>query len=178
MTDEEVMMDISDGDIAKASILFDRYSKRIYNFFIQMTYDRSLSEDLTQNVFERIIRYRKSYDGMEEFKPWIFQIARNTRIDFYKRKKVKEVIQFDSDSAYKDNSFDDLMNQNELRDKIQMALMHMKSDQREILIMTRYQEMKYVEVAKILQISEANVKVKVHRAIKDLRYFYFKIDKQ
>lgn len=179
LTDEEVMMKISDGDIAQASILFDRYSSRIYNFFIQYSYDSSSSDDLTQNVFERMIRYRKSFDGSKKFKPWIYQIARNARSDFFKDKKLLVAGQFDTvDKAFKDDSLNELIEKNEVQNNIQKALLLLKPDQREVLILTRYQEMKYEEVATVLNISEVNVKVKVHRAIKDLRRFYFKIDKQ
>ncbi|HEY4656531.1 MAG TPA: sigma factor, partial [Cyclobacteriaceae bacterium] len=60
MTDESIMEAVKNGDLQQASVLFDRYQKPIFNFLARMTLDRNVAEDLTQNVFFRLIRYRTS----------------------------------------------------------------------------------------------------------------------
>ena len=178
MTDEQLMIQVRGGDIAKAAVLFDRYSGRLYNFFVRLTYDKALSEDLTQSVFERIIRYRSSFDDAHQFKSWIFQIARNTRTDFYKKNnkvKVADSIEVTSLNLMANSIADDI-EKKELMCNLEKAMLQLNSDQREILVLTRFQKLKYAQVAEMMNTSEGAVKVKVHRAIKELRKVFLKID--
>lgn len=177
MTDEQLMIQVRDGDIAKAAVLFDRYSGRLYNFFIRLTYDQALSEDLTQNVFEKIIRYKHSFNDHHKFKSWVFQIARNARTDFYKKNKVKVAKEVDiANVGLMTNSIADKIEHQEELKNLEKALQYLHPDQREILILTRFQKLKYAKVAEMMNTSEGAVKVKVHRAIKELRKVFFKID--
>ena len=61
MNDEEIMLQVSNGELAQATFLFERYNLIIYNYFVRNTMNKMISQDLTQNVFHRIIKYRKSY---------------------------------------------------------------------------------------------------------------------
>jgi len=61
LTDEQIMQQVASGDIEKSGILFQRYKTAMYNFYLRSTYDQSLSEDLTQQVFIKLIKYRNSY---------------------------------------------------------------------------------------------------------------------
>ena len=87
MRDEDVMKLVKNGKLDALSILFDRYHVRLFNFFLRLIDDRTLSEDLVQNVFERIIKYRSSYREGASVKTWIYQIARNVRIDHFRSQK-------------------------------------------------------------------------------------------
>lgn len=172
------MIQVRGGDIAKASVLFERYSGRLYNFFLRLTYDQALSEDLTQNVFERIIRYKHSFNDNYLFKSWVFQIARNVRMDFYKKNKIKvsEGIEVQNIGLMAD-SFLGKIEQKEVFQNLQKAMLQLSDEQREILILTRFEKIKYAKVAEMLGTSEGAIKVKVHRAIKELRPIFLKIDK-
>ena len=81
MTDEMIMEAVRNGDLQQASVLFERYNKQIYNFLARMTMSKVLAEDLTQNVFLRMIKYRNSYRDGNKFHSWIYQIARNVFSD-------------------------------------------------------------------------------------------------
>ena len=63
IADENIMQSVSNGGIPQLATLFDRYHIRMYNYFRKMNHDKSLSEDLTQEVFERVIKYRESYNS-------------------------------------------------------------------------------------------------------------------
>src|ERR1700754_5170091 len=89
MTDEQIMEAVRNGDLQQASLLFDRYHKRIFNFLARMAMDRELAEDLTQNVFLRLIKYRTSYREGARFQSWIYQVARNVFSDHYQTHKKK-----------------------------------------------------------------------------------------
>lgn len=178
MTDETIMEAVKHGDLQQASVLFERYNKRIFNFLGRMTLDRDLAEDLTQNVFLRLIRYRSSFKEGARFQAWIFQIARNVFADHYQAHKTKM-----SGFVRMDNVNDDVADADETagiaeREQLlhrSMALL--SEEQRELLVLTRFQHMKYEDVAQVFNTSVANIKVKVHRAIAQLREHYFELAK-
>ncbi|MDX1627257.1 MAG: RNA polymerase sigma factor [Fulvivirga sp.] len=178
MTDEVLMNEVKSGDLQKASVLFDRYQKRLYNFFVKITFDRDLGHDLTQNTFLRMIKYRKSYKEGNKFEPWIFQMARNIYADHFRKNKMLFSDYTDvEDIKNKIKHIDDTMVEEEKEKLLYISLYKLTREQREVLILTRFQHLKYHDVAKILETSEANVKVKVHRAIKSLRDKYFELEK-
>ena len=178
MTDEMIMEAVKRGDLQQASLLFERYNKRIFNFLARMTMGTALAEDLTQNVFFRVIKYRSSYREGARFQSWIYQIARNVFSDHYQASKNK-IADFIDIETVGEHVYQ--IQENEMSDERE-ALLHrslakLGQEQRELLILTRFQQMKYEEVAMIMDTSVANIKVKVHRAIAKLREHYFALEK-
>ncbi|MEO1254119.1 MAG: sigma-70 family RNA polymerase sigma factor [Bacteroidota bacterium] len=88
MTDEQLMSLVKVGQLDFMNELFKRYSKRIYNYFLKSTLEQSDSDDLTQELFIRIMRYRSSYKEGSTVQFWIFQIARNMIKDHFRKMKV------------------------------------------------------------------------------------------
>ena len=79
------MLRVRDGDLDKLGLLFERYKKRLFGFFYNMTHDWEQSEDLVQNTFMRIMKYRKSFREESQFRVWMFQVARNIAYDHFKK---------------------------------------------------------------------------------------------
>lgn len=178
MTDEMLMEAVRDGNLEKASVLFERYHKRIFNFLARMTGDRDEAEDLTQNVFLRMIKYRASFKDGARFIPWIFQIARNVFADHYKVQKNKQNRYLDVEKVQDEIGDPRLEEQDQEKEEVLMrSLALLSEEQRELLVLTRFQHLKYEEVATMLDTTVANVKVKVHRAILKLREHYFELNK-
>ncbi|HYG01382.1 MAG TPA: sigma-70 family RNA polymerase sigma factor [Chryseosolibacter sp.] len=178
MTDESVMEAVKNGNLQQASLLFDRYHKRIFNFLARMTMDRELAEDLTQNVFLRILKYRTSYRDGLRFQSWIYQVARNVFSDHYQAHKNRFSDFIDVEKV--EDQMADANEAEELDEKeklLHRSLQKLPEEQRELLILTRFQHMKYEEVAAIMETTVANIKVKVHRAIMKLREHYFELEK-
>ena len=169
---------VKSGDLQQASILFDRYHKRIFNFLTQLTRDRDLAEDLTQNTFLRLMKYRSSFKSGNRFQSWIYQVARNVFSDHYQAHKNRY-----SNFVAVENMKEDVMDTEEYSEvENREALIHrsmakLTDEQRELLVLTRFQHMKYEEVAAIMDTTVANIKVKVHRAIARLREHYFELEK-
>lgn len=178
MTDETIMEAVKNGDLQQASVLFDRYNKRIFNFLARMTVERELAEDLTQNVFLRIIKYRGSYREGMRFQSWIYQVARNVFSDHYQAVKNK-VSGFVDVERVEDKVMDlqESIEQDEREKLLHKSIALLTEEQRELLVLTRFQHMKYEEVALIMDTTVANIKVKVHRAIQKLREHYFQLEK-
>jgi RNA polymerase sigma-70 factor (ECF subfamily) len=177
MTDELIMEAVKDGNLQQASVLFERYHKRIFNFLARMTMDRELAEDLTQNVFLRIIRYRTSYRQGLKFQSWIYQIARNVFSDHYQANKNRfsDFVDVEKVSDHMADHDDEDLDEKEKI--LHRSMAKLTEEQRELLVLTRFQHMKYEEVASIMDTTVANIKVKVHRAILKLREYYFELEK-
>lgn len=173
-TDEQLMEQVSQGNLDKLSVLFDRYQVPLYNFFYRQNYNGAVSEDLTQTVFERILKYRQSYVPGMTFRSWIFQIARNAKTDYHKKQqKISDFIEIENIEDCTATIVGSNIAEEHLY-QLDWAMAKLPAAHREILVMTRFQKMKYKEVAAILQCTEGAVKVKVHRAIKELRVIFFK----
>ncbi len=177
MTDETIMEAVKTGDLQQAALLFERYHKRIFNFLAKLTADREVAADLTQNVFLRLIRYRTSFRGGNRFQPWIYQIARNVFADHYhnNRNRFSGHVDVEKMKDHIAENADD-HDQEEKERILQRSMARLTAEQQEILVLTRFQHMKYEEVAAIMDTTVANVKVKVHRAIMKLREYYFELE--
>lgn len=177
ITDEQIMEAVKSGDLQQVSLLFERYHKRIFNFLAQLSRDRELAEDLTQNVFLRVIRYHGSFREGNRFQSWIYQIARNVYMDHYQTAKNKRADFIDVERM-KEHLEDRLEaeEQEEKEHRLRQSMAKLSEEQQELLVLTRFQHMKYEEVAAIMETTVANIKVKVHRAIARLREHYFEIE--
>ncbi|HEU5289454.1 MAG TPA: sigma-70 family RNA polymerase sigma factor [Cyclobacteriaceae bacterium] len=178
MTDELIMEAVKSGDLQQASVLFERYNKRIFNFLARMTLDREVAEDLTQNVFLRMIKYKSSYKEGNKFQSWIYQVARNVFSDHYQSVKNKRADFVDvTKMGDRMADHDESERMDEQERLLQRSMSMLNEEQRELLVLTRFQHMKYEEVAVIMNTTVANIKVKVHRAIGKLREHYFELEK-
>ena len=90
------MLGVKNGDTQKLGLLYERYKKGLFNFFYQLCGERDLSEDMVQNVFMRILKYKHTYSEDSKYVTWMFQIARNVNNDhFRKNKKHQQLTRHD-----------------------------------------------------------------------------------
>jgi RNA polymerase sigma factor (sigma-70 family) len=174
LSDNALMLKVKTGDLDRMGLLFERHYKPLFGFLYRMSSDKENSEDMAQNVFLRMLKYRHTYKGDGEFKTWMYHLARNVLNDFHKSQSKR------SDSEIKDNLLSEDTTQvniekNEQVQLLNTALSKLGDEHREILILNRYQELDYKEIAVILNISEANVRVKIHRAMTQLKSMFHKL---
>src|ERR1041385_6947124 len=84
-SDEQVMSAVKNGDLEKLGVLFERHHRVLFDFFAKMIGSRMIAEDLVQDVFFRILKYRRTFRYGSHFKAWMFHIARNARADYYNK---------------------------------------------------------------------------------------------
>lgn len=170
------MAEVQTGNLRALSPLFERYNVKLYNFFLRMTRDQDLSQDLVQAVFRRIIIYRKSFKDKTNFKSWMYRIGRNELATHYNGKKMVFSDNFDTDTlSYDTNSAVESMELEERKNILTEALGKLPHDQRELIELSKFQGLRYKEIGEVMKLSESAVKVKIHRAIKRLRTFYFEL---
>lgn len=172
MTDEQLMSKVKNGQLDQLNELFARYSKRIYNYFLKSTLERDDSDDLTQELFIRVMKYRNSYKDGQVFQYWIFQIARNMLKDHFRKMKVHRD-HFNPVEVLPDVSEIGSEEQFEKEKMLTLAMKKLTDDKRELLVMSKFQGMKYEQIAALRKTSVSNIKVQVHRTIKELREIYF-----
>jgi RNA polymerase sigma factor (sigma-70 family) len=173
-TDEILMENVKSGNLSGMSVLFERYHLRVYNFFFRLTYDMDVSNDLTQNLFYRMIKYKNSYKNEYSVKSWIFQIARNLHTDFCNEEKRSGELFLKTDKYYVEPSDDTEGYQEDDYVRLEKAMSNLSVEQKEIIVLSRYQGMKYEEISEITKQSVGAIKVAMYRAIKQLRGIYFK----
>lgn len=164
-SDEEVMLQVREGAGEMLEILFDRYHAKLFNYYVRLTGDRALSEDLVQDVFYRILRSRHTYRPGSPFKPWIYQVARNARTDHFRRPVE---VQFQDDMAEPIDPKDEVSDRAQ-NDLLRRALLQLPEEKREVLLLSRFQGMKYSEIAELLGCEVTTIKTRVFRAIQELR---------
>jgi RNA polymerase sigma factor (sigma-70 family) len=166
VADEELMLQVRNGEGEMLGVLFERYHGPLFNFYARLMGDRTASEDLVQEVFLRILRYRETYRPGTPFRPWMYQIARNARMDHYRKAPRDEAI---SPETELQATPPDSAQQEQESALLHRALMQLSEDRREVLILARFQELKYSEIAALLGCELNTVKTRVHRALRDLR---------
>lgn len=172
--DRELMERVKQGELELLSTLFERHQRRLFNFFLRLTPNRSAAEDLVQEVFVRMLKYRGSFRDGAEFSPWMFTLARNAAVDLYRARPELEV-QADPEAPEPAAPLEHPVESLERREReamLEAALGRLPHDRRELLMMARFGEMKYDAIAEALGVSVGAIKVRVHRAMKELRDAY------
>ncbi len=167
------MMKVKEGDLDKLGLLFERYNRSLFSFFYRLTSDGSLSEDLVQSVFERMLKYRNTYSGSGAFTTWMFSIARNTHIDHYrKNKRHNDTVDLDEERIGGAPPEYAEMDERTRRKKIlEQALDKLDPEKKEVVLLSRYEGLKYKEIAEIQNVTESAIKVRMFRAMNDLKHY-------
>jgi RNA polymerase sigma-70 factor (ECF subfamily) len=181
ITDNALMLKVKNGDSDRLGLLFERYNRALFSFFFRLTGQFEVSEDLVQNVFLRILKYRHTYTGDGEFKTWMYHLARNVHADHYRKNKK---LGFADDYTNLENKLRDDYNQEEQTQKaeemhlLQEALSHLEVEKREVLVLSRFQGLKYKEIAELFGCSEGAIKVRAFRALDELKIIYLKLERR
>jgi RNA polymerase sigma-70 factor (ECF subfamily) len=175
------MLIVRAGKLDKLGLLFERYNRKLFSYFYRLTCRHDISEDLVQGVFERIIKYRHTYENGDAFSTWIYRIARNLHADHHRNNSLEEQLNEPADpDRFEGVSMENERDENEDR-KLQLlekALTQLEPVKKETLVLSRYQGFKYKEIAAIMDCTESAVKVRIFRAIDELRQIITELDQQ
>jgi RNA polymerase sigma-70 factor (ECF subfamily) len=173
------MAAVISGEIGKLGILYEKYKRPLYAYFMKLTAgDIHASEDLVHTVFFRVIRYKSGFRCEGSFASWLFSIAHNAGIDY--NRKVKRMIEYKSNylvTHEKHYESDELEHSEEQR-TLEMAMSKLKQEERELLTLSKIDNLKYREIAGILKTTESNIKIKIFRALRKLKDIYLTIENQ
>jgi len=163
------MLAVRDGDVGKLGPLFERHHMALFDYLSRMTGDRTSAEDLMQDVFVRILKYRGTFRNEGRFETWMFHIARNARADYFERRAAVELHDNGIDAATDAPGPAQLVERDEQTLLVRRALLQLREDKRELIILARYRGLRREAIAELLGIDVGTVNVRVHRALKELR---------
>lgn len=150
------------------SRFYEDFAQAIYAFLYYRTRDKGVAEDLTSQTFLKALeKFERFDDSKGGFKPWIYQIARNTLIDHYRATKPTR----DLETAYEVAGEDDVeetMKRGENSERVQKALQSLNENQRDIVILRVWDELTFKEIADFLGKTEASIKMTFYRALQDV----------
>jgi len=173
------MLKIKSGDLDKMALLFQRYHRSLYGFLFHMTGQRESAEDMVQTVFYRMLKSRHTFTGEGEFKTWMYHVARNVLSDHYKNSRrmgtTVDLAEMEERISGDTRLFELVEKRMAVR-VLQKAVAALSPESREILVLSRFQELKGAEIAEILNISVGAVKVRIHRAIGQLKALYLELE--
>jgi RNA polymerase sigma-70 factor (ECF subfamily) len=176
VTDEALMTAVRGGDVAKLGLLFERYHRPLFDFLARMTGDRAAAEDLVQDVFVRVLKYRATYREEGRFETWVFRIARNARADWFKLRGTPETVLDDAaDYPAPVTAVDERLARAGDVARLERALLMLRDDKRELIVLARYRGLKHEAIAELLGVEAGAVKVRIHRAVKELREIFLRL---
>jgi RNA polymerase sigma-70 factor (ECF subfamily) len=168
-SDEELMGRVRAGEHAALSTLFDRHGERLFRYCWRMNQDRQLSEDMVQETFCRMLRFRESYRDGHSFQAWMYSIVRNMQMDHWRKRRFEAQWEegWDAPSPRKKG-----LEQAQETELLHKALGLLPPSKREILVMARFQGMKHEEIAAVIGCEPAAARVRLHRALASLKETY------
>ncbi|WP_226669414.1 RNA polymerase sigma factor [Metabacillus litoralis] len=152
-------------------IIYNEHYLDVYRFLVCFSGNQNDAEDMTQEVFIRVLKNLPNFNSGNNLKTWIFSIAKHVAVDHYRKKKFASVFkdgffkQLESD----DNKPDEEFEINEIKQIVHEAISKLKPKHRAVVILRGINEFSIKETSEILQCSESKVKVDYHRALKDLK---------
>jgi RNA polymerase sigma-70 factor (ECF subfamily) len=176
VTDEILMHAVRSGDVAKLGILFERYHRPLFEFLARMTGNAAAAEDLVQDVFVRVLKYRATWRDEGRFETWLFRIARNARADYFKTRSIDAPIDEAAGHASQAPLASEILARDREVARLQRALMLLREDKRELIVLARYRGLKLDAIADLLGVDVGTVKVRMHRAVRELRDIFLRLN--
>ena len=185
-TDEELMARFQAGDAEAMEVLFGRFQKPLFNFFLRMVGRRETAEDLVQETFLKLCRFGHSFRGSEaKFTTWLYSVAGNHCRDYLRhmsRRPESSMVELgedeedflenrvtDTESFAGNSSVEDHILRVELHSVVKQAMATLPEKEREAIVLREYQGLEYKEIAEVLSCPIGSVKVLIYRARQRLR---------
>jgi len=176
--DTELMVRVREGDGASFGVLLDKHRSPVVHFLYRMVQNHAVAEELAQEVFLRVYRSRSTYEPTAKFTTWLFRIATHLALNSLrdgKNERLQERLDDNSSdmpvrqvSDLRPSVEQSLVYQAKL-DEVRRAIAALPEKQRAAVLMHKYEEMEYAQIARVLNCSESAVKSLLFRAYETLR---------
>jgi RNA polymerase sigma-70 factor (ECF subfamily) len=181
LTDAEVMLRAGAGDDAAFAYLVGKFRRPMIGFMYRMTGNSAIAEELAQDVFLRVYRSRASYAADAKFTTWLYRIATNLAVNHArdtKNERAGQAIELDepdeetgekTELPHTMMTAEEAIMREERMAAIRKQVMALPERQRMAVLMHKYQEMDYRQIAEVLKLSESATKSLLFRAYETLR---------
>lgn len=174
-SDREIIQDVLNGNKDLFEVLVARYEKSIFNYVYGLVRQRQEAEDLTQEAFVKAFFALQTYNCSFEFSTWMYRIARNVCLDYFRRQKIRSFLSLNAPvREEEEGEFGDFLAdgkdpeegvlEGELLERLSKAIGELPLKFREVIVLHYVEELPYEEIAKILNLPVGTVKTYIHRA--------------
>jgi RNA polymerase sigma-70 factor (ECF subfamily) len=176
--DAELMLRVKEGDEASFGVLLDKHRSSVVHFLYRMIQNHAVAEELAQEVFLRVYRSRSTYEPTAKFTTWLFRIATHLALNSLRDGKNERLLDhLDDDTndlpvrqvSDRLPSVEQSMVYEVKLAEIRQAVAALPEKQRAAVLMHKYEEMEYTQIASVLSCSESAVKSLLFRAYEALR---------
>jgi len=184
LNDAELIQRFQNGQTQAFNLIVWRWQKPLLNFLYRFLGNKQDAEDVNQKTFLKVYQKISSLKDIDRFQVWLYQVAANEARDLLRRKKNRSFlslgIRSKSNSSFEENNIPDIVDsetvdadnnihQAELRKIFENAMQEIPEEQRVVIIMKIYQDLKFAEIAEILQESLNTIKSRMYYGLKALR---------
>ena len=172
VTDEQLIERVAGGDLSCLGSLFERHHRGVYQYCRQMTRDSMQAEDLVQDVFVKILRKAGSFRQQGSFKAWMFNIARNTALDHFRKtsrhcSEAPEPVMMEEHQVDHRTAEDVVAARQDVQ-TVAQAMATLPAMVREVIWLGRFEFDNYEELGVALNCKPATARVRMHRAMQQL----------
>jgi len=181
LSDAQIMLRVKEGDDAAFEYLVQKYRRPMLSFMYRMAHNSAVAEDLAQEVFLRVYRSREKYEASAKFTTWLYRIASNLAVNHARdtrHQRPENTVSLDEPDQESgltmdlpDNSLsaEEAIVRRERLAAIRQRVEGLPERQKMALIMHKYQQMDYRQIAEVLKLSESAIKSLLFRAYETLR---------
>ncbi|QNM87014.1 sigma-70 family RNA polymerase sigma factor [Polaribacter pectinis] len=170
--DQLYITKVINGDTNAFAYLVDTYKNLVYSLAYKMTKNREEAEEVSQDTFIKAYKNLKNFKGDSKFSTWLYKITYHACLDNIKKnKKNQNTFEINEITFNQIKSVDDILQGIERKERAKImdaCLLKLQEDERSLIWMFYYDELSLKEIMEVTQLSEANIKVKLHRARKKL----------
>ncbi len=177
--DETLVTKVLQGETEAFAYIVDRYKVQIYNLMYRFSNTTEDAADMTQEVFCKTFERLNQYQKRNQFFSWLYTLALNHAKDWIKQKnsRSRKLAQFSAETENNEaTSAHSILEADQKADSLSTALKTLPDDRREMVVLRYRHERSIKELAEIFDLSESAVKMRLHRAIEDLRIKLKKTD--
>jgi len=176
--DAELMLRVRGGDISSFDMLLDKHRNSVVHFLFRMVQNQAIAEELAQEVFLRVYRSRERYEPSAKFTTWLFRIATHLALNWIRDGRAEKAQDSLDEEAMAGvglqvpdtrPSMESWLVAQVKVAEIRQAIDRLPDKQKAAVLMHKYQEMEYSQIAKVLGCSESAVKSLLFRAYETLR---------
>lgn len=185
LTDEALMLKFREGDAAAFDVLLGRHRRPLFSFLLRQTSHAATAEDLFQDVCERLIKQAPRYKVTAKFTTWMYTIARNRTVDYYRRQKFRRADSLSRPVGGAAANGDGLVLGDTLasaapgpdqaadhavtRAAIERCVQQLEPEQREVFLLREVHGMPFDEIARVTEANVSTVKSRMRYALRNLR---------
>lgn len=180
MSDEELIETFNQGRADAFAHIMNRFERPLFFYILRRVQQEEVARDLLQDTFMKLTQHAHRYEPGSPLSAWLYTIARNTSIDYLRKRRHREVSLDAPIGSTEDFSFHQVLSDEgptapqivegvEFARRLDEALKEINPDQRDIFILREVHGLKFVEIAETLEISENTVKSRMRYALESLR---------